>query len=234
MVKSPSARELEAIADAADERLEQASAEEILSWAAETFGRRLCVTSSMADPVVLHLASRALPGIDVVFLDTGYHFAETLVTRDLVADTYDVNVLNVVPEQTVAEQDATHGARLHDRDPDLCCNLRKVRPLQRALEGYDAWITGLRRDESPSRAGTRIVAWDPRRGKVKISPIARWTEEQVEAYIAEHKLLFNPLLADGYASIGCQPCTRRTLPGEDPRSGRWAGLLKTECGIHFS
>lgn len=234
MAKTLSARELEAMAEAADERLEQASAEEILTWAAETFGHRLCVTSSMADPVVLHLASRARPGIDVVFLDTGYHFAETLVTRDLVADSYDVNVINVVPEQSVAEQDATHGPRLHDRDPDLCCHLRKVLPLQRALEGYDAWITGLRRDESPSRANTRVVAWDARRQKVKISPIARWTEDQVEAYITENKLIFNPLLADGYTSIGCRPCTRRTLPGEDPRAGRWAGLLKTECGIHFS
>lgn len=226
--------ELRDVAERAATLLAAAPAEEILGWAVATFPSRLAVASSMSDAVLVDLAARLCPGVPVIFLDTGYHFAETLVTRDLVAGNYDVHVLNVLPEQTVAEQDATHGAKLHDRDPDLCCDLRKVRPLQRALEGYDAWITGLRRDESPSRAGTPIVAWDARRQKVKISPIARWTDDQVEAYIAENKLIFNPLLADGYTSIGCRPCTRRTLPGEDPRAGRWAGLLKTECGIHFS
>jgi phosphoadenosine phosphosulfate reductase len=186
----------------------------------------------MADAVLVHLASQARPGVDVVFLDTGYHFAETLGTRDAVAAAYAVNVVNVTPEQTVAEQDAQYGPRLYERDPDQCCHLRKVLPLQRALTGYDAWMTGLRRDESPARAETPVVAWDERRQKVKIAPLARWTDAEVEAYVAEHGILVNPLLADGYTSIGCAPCTRRTLAGEDPRAGRWAGFVKSECGIH--
>jgi phosphoadenosine phosphosulfate reductase len=224
--------ELERLAVRAGRELEDAPAEEILRWAAETFGDRFCVTSSMEDAVVAHLASRVRPGVDVVFLDTGYHFPETIGTRDAVAAVMDVNVITLTPRQTVQEQDGEYGPRLHDRDPDLCCALRKVRPLEEGLAGYDAWATGLRRDESPTRAGTPVVGWDARRGKVKIAPIARWTQDDVAAYVAEHGVLTNPLLMDGYASIGCAPCTRRVLPGEDARAGRWAGSAKTECGLH--
>ena len=224
--------EMEKLALLAGKELEEANAADVVRWAAATFGDRLCVTASMADAVLVHLASQARPGVDVVFLDTGYHFAETLGTRDAVAAAYAVNVVNVTPEQTVAEQDAQHGPRLYERDPDQCCHLRKVLPLQRALTGYDAWMTGLRRDESPARAETPVVAWDERRQKVKIAPLARWTDLDVETYVAEHGILINPLLADGYTSIGCAPCTRRTLAGEDPRAGRWAGFVKSECGIH--
>ncbi|MFD7923085.1 phosphoadenylyl-sulfate reductase [Streptomyces sp. NPDC059740] len=220
------------LAERAGRELEDASPLEILRWAAQTFGNRFCVTSSMEDAVVAHLASRAMPGVDVVFLDTGYHFPETIGTRDAVAAVMDVNVLTLTPRQTVAEQDAEHGPRLHDRDPDLCCALRKVAPLEEGLRGYDAWATGLRRDESPSRANTAVVGWDERRGKVKIAPIARWTQADVESYVAEHGVLTNPLLTDGYASVGCAPCTRRVLAGEDARAGRWAGTEKTECGLH--
>ncbi|MEZ0067677.1 phosphoadenosine phosphosulfate reductase [Streptacidiphilus sp. MAP12-20] len=227
--------QLEALATTAGRDLENASAEEIMRWAAETFGRRFAVTSSMEDAVVAHLASTALPGVDVIFLDTGYHFAETIGTRDAVAATMPVNVLTLTPRQTVAEQDAEYGPKLHDRDPDLCCALRKVEPLNRGLAGYDAWATGLRRDESPTRANTPVVSWDPKRQKVKVAPIARWTQEDVDAYVAKNGILLNPLLWDGYASIGCSPesCTRRVLEGEDARSGRWAGAGKTECGIHL-
>jgi phosphoadenosine phosphosulfate reductase len=186
----------------------------------------------MADAVIVDLVSRVAPGTDVVFLDTGYHFAETLGTRDAVAATYPVNLITVTPVRSVPEQDAEHGARLHDRDPDLCCALRKVAPLETALEGYDAWVTGLRRDESPTRALTPVVGWDERRAKVKVNPIARWTEDDVQAYVVAHGVLVNPLLADGYASVGCAPCTRRVGTGDDARAGRWAGLTKTECGIH--
>ncbi|MET8950264.1 phosphoadenylyl-sulfate reductase [Streptomyces sp. NPDC004129] len=224
--------ELRALAEQAGRDLEDASALEILAWAAETFGKRFCVTSSMEDAVVAHLASRAMPGVDVVFLDTGYHFPETIGTRDAVEAVMDVNVITLTPRQTVAEQDAEYGPRLHDRDPDLCCKLRKVQPLEEGLTGYDAWATGLRRDESPTRANTPVVGWDEKRQKVKVSPIARWTQEDVEAYIAEHGVLTNPLLMDGYASVGCAPCTRRVLAGEDARAGRWAGRAKTECGLH--
>ncbi|MFE7748517.1 phosphoadenylyl-sulfate reductase [Streptomyces sp. NPDC057428] len=212
--------------------LEEASAGDILKWAADTFGKAFCVTSSMEDAVVAHLASRVLPGVDVVFLDTGYHFEETIGTRDAVSAVMDVNLVTLTPRQSVAEQDAEYGPRLHDRDPDLCCALRKVKPLEEGLTAYAAWATGLRRDESPNRAGTPVVGWDEKRRKVKVSPIARWTQDDVDAYVAEHGVLTNPLLDDGYASVGCAPCTRRVLEGEDARAGRWAGRGKTECGLH--
>jgi phosphoadenosine phosphosulfate reductase len=212
--------------------LEDAPALEILRWAADTFGDRLAVTSSMADAVVAHLASTVKPGIDVLFLDTGYHFAETLGTRDAVAAVYDVNVINVTPTLSVTAQDTAFGRDLFARDPDRCCALRKVAPLNAAMRDYDAWITGLRRDETPSRADTPVVSWDAKRAKVKVCPIARWTAADVDAYVAEHRILLNPLLLDGYDSIGCRPCTRRTLAGEDVRAGRWAGTGKTECGLH--
>lgn len=224
--------ELEALALRAGRELEDASAQEILRWAAETFGERLCVTSSMQDTVLAHLASSVVPGITVVFLDTGYHFAETLGTAEAASVALPINLVTVQPRQTVAEQDATLGPELFRRNPDLCCQLRKVAPLERALVPYDAWATGIRRDESPLRAGTPVVSWDARRGKVKVAPLARWTQEDVDAYIAEHGILVNPLLHDGYPSIGCWPCTRRVAAGEDARAGRWPGLAKTECGIH--
>ncbi|WP_329539998.1 phosphoadenylyl-sulfate reductase [Streptomyces sp. NBC_01358] len=227
-----SAAELRDLAERAGRELEDASALEILQWATDTFGKRFCVTSSMEDAVVAHLASRALPGVDVVFLDTGYHFPETIGTRDAVDAVMDVNVITLTPRQTVAEQDAEYGPKLHDRDPDLCCKLRKVKPLEEGLTSYTAWATGLRRDESATRANTPVVGWDEKRQKVKVSPIARWTQDDVDSYVAEHGVLTNPLLMDGYASVGCAPCTRRVLEGEDARSGRWAGRGKTECGLH--
>jgi phosphoadenosine phosphosulfate reductase len=181
---------------------------------------------------LVHLVSQVAVGVDVLFLDTGYHFAETLGTRDAVAAAYDVNVISLTPRQTVAEQDATEGPKLHDRDPDRCCRMRKVERLDRALAHYDAWATGLRRVEAPSRRGTPVVSYDADRGKVKIAPIAAWSDAEVEDYIAEHSILVNPLVTAGYPSIGCAPCTRATAAGQDPRAGRWAGLAKTECGIH--
>ncbi|MGW2209834.1 phosphoadenylyl-sulfate reductase [Streptomyces sp. NPDC001781] len=224
--------ELRELAERAGRALEDAPALEVLRWAVDTFADGFCVTSSMEDAVVAHLASRVRPGVDVVFLDTGYHFPETIGTRDAVDAVMDVNVVTLTPARTVAEQDAEHGPRLHDRDPDLCCALRKVQPLEAGLTEYQAWATGLRRDESPTRADTPVVGWDARRRKVKVSPIARWTQDDVDAYVAEHGVLTNPLLMDGYASVGCAPCTRRVLAGEDARAGRWAGRGKTECGLH--
>ncbi|MEU9775584.1 phosphoadenylyl-sulfate reductase [Streptomyces sp. NPDC047968] len=225
-------QDLRTLAEQAGRELEEAPALDVLRWAADTFGPRFCVTSSMEDAVVAHLASRALPGVDVVFLDTGYHFEETIGTRDAVEAVMDVNVITLTPRRTVAEQDAEYGPRLYERDPDLCCALRKVAPLRDGLAGYDAWATGLRRDESPTRANTPVVGWDEKRRKVKVSPIARWTQEDVDAYVTAHGVLTNPLLTDGYASVGCAPCTRRVQAGEDARAGRWAGRGKTECGLH--
>jgi phosphoadenosine phosphosulfate reductase len=220
------------LAAQAAQALDGATAEEIVQWAADTFDDRLCITSSMTDAVLVDLVSRVQPGIDVIFLDTGYHFAETIGTRDAVAAVYPVNVVNVTPDRTVAQQDAEFGERLYRRDPDLCCAMRKVQPLERSLRQYDAWVTGVRNGETARRREARAVEWDPRRQMVKVNPIVSWTQEQVDDYIAEHNVLVNPLVYDGYPSIGCATCTRRVAPGADPRSGRWAGTGKTECGLH--
>ena len=219
-------------ADRAGRDLEGATAHEVLTWAVQQFGAGLVVASSMGDGLLPHLAASVAPGIDVVFLDTGYHFAETLGTRDAVAATVDVTVRTVLPLFTVAEQDAAHGAELWRRDPTACCAMRKVEPLERALAPYAAWVSGVRRDEAATRRDTAVVEWDVRRGKVKVNPIAAWTQADVDAYIEANGVLVNPLAFDGYPSIGCAPCTHRVEPGADPRSGRWSGLAKTECGIH--
>ena len=226
-------QELRDLVKHAGAEFELAPAEDIIEWAVATFGERFCITSSMGDAVLAHLASKVAPGIDVVFLDTGYHFAETIGTRDAVAATLPVNLLTITPRQSVAEQDAEFGRDLWRRDPDLCCALRKVAPLRDALAGYDAWATGLRRAETQNRVIAPVIGWDAAKRKVKVSPLARWSDEQVERYILENGVLVNPLQYDGYPSIGCLPCTRRVAPGEDPRSGRWAGSAKTECGIHI-
>ncbi len=226
------AREMEQLAAQAAEALNGAPASDVIKWAAETFGDRLCITSSMTDAVIIDLVSREVPGIDVLFLDTGYHFAETIGTRDAVSVVYPVNVLNVTPSTTVEEQDSELGPKLYARNPDLCCYLRKVIPLEQSLEPYDAWITGVRREETDSRTSTKVVQWDPRRQMVKVNPIVEWTQQDVDDYIASNGVLVNPLVYDGYPSIGCRTCTAKVAPGSDPRSGRWVGSAKTECGIH--
>ena len=231
-VRMEDAEQMRTLAERAAAELADASAEEVIRWATDTFGDRICVTSSMTDAVIIHLASAIKPGIDVVFLDTGYHFAETIGTRDAVDVVYPIRLLNITPSRTVAEQDAELGPRLYGRNPDLCCYLRKVEPLERALKNYDAWITGVRRDETNSRRDSKVVEWDDRREMVKVNPIAGWTSKQVDEFIAEQGILVNPLVYDGYPSIGCATCTARVEPGADPRSGRWAGTGKTECGIH--
>ncbi len=225
--------DLQVVAEQGAARLgPDATAQEVLAWAAATFGHRMIVASNMQDAVLVDLAARALPGVDVLFLETGYHFAETIGTRDAVAAVYDVKIVNAEAEHTVAQQDTLLGRDLFARDPDRCCHLRKVVPLQRTLAGYDAWVTGVRRVEAPTRAATPLVTWDDRHGLVKVNPIAAWSDEQLQAYIDDHRVLVNPLVAEGYPSIGCLPCTAKPLPGADPRSGRWAGRGKTECGLH--
>lgn len=213
-------------------RLEGAPAEEIIAWAHEVFGDRLAITSSMGDALIPHLCSEVVPGIEVLFLDTGYHFAETIGTRDAVAATCGAKVRTILPLLSVAEQDAKYGPRLYERDPDACCRMRKVEPLDQALADYDAWISGLRRDETPERADTPVVGYDAKRNVIKISPIATWTQDETEQYLRDNGVLVNPLVSEGYLSIGCAPCTRPVTPGEDPRAGRWAGMDKSECGIH--
>lgn len=216
----------------ANRLLADASATDILSWAYETFGDGLTLTSSLADTVLIHLAEQVAPGIDVLFLETGYHFVETIGTRDAVAAVHDVNLISLTPAQSVAEQDATWGQDLFATNPDQCCALRKVAPLDAALAEYTAWASGIRRADSIARANTPIVSWDLRRRIVKIAPIAAWSDADVAAYIEQHNLMINPLLEDGYPTIGCEPCTSRAS-ADDPRAGRWAGRAKSECGIHL-
>lgn len=224
--------ELRAVVEAAAPRLAEAPATEVASWAAQEFGPLLAVACSMADAVLPHLVALAAPDVDVLFLETGYHFPETLQTRRVVAERLPVRVIDVLPRQSVAEQDAEHGKDLFARDPAACCRLRKMEPLAERLAGYEAWVTGVRREEAPTRTSTPIVTWDDAHGLVKINPLAAWTFDELLTYAWANEVPLNPLLSDGYPSIGCQPCTARVAPGDDPRSGRWAGLAKTECGIH--
>jgi phosphoadenosine phosphosulfate reductase len=237
-VSAPSPDRLRSVALSAGAALEGAHPGEILRWAVGEFGPRFCIASSMGDAVLATLAADAVgpggPRVDVVFLDTGYHFAETIGTRDAVEAVYGVRIVNARPAHTVAEQDSLLGKDLFARDPNQCCALRKVVPLQNTLAGYDAWVTGVRRVEAPTRANTPLVTYDEKFGLVKVNPIAAWTDEDMDAYIAEHNILVNPLVAAGYPSIGCAPCTAKPAPGADKRSGRWAGTGKIECGLHVS
>ena len=217
-------------AERAAQELEGATAQEIIAWAAKTFGDGLCVTSSMADALMVDLVSEQVPGIDVIFLDTGYHFAETIGTRDAVASMYDITLVNVEPPRTVAVQDAALGPRLYGRDPGICCHLRKVEPLQRALEPYTAWLTGLRRQDSSTRRNTPVVQWDPRKQMTKVNPLVRWTQEDVDSYMAENKILVNPLQYDGYprsavsrARTGSHRVRTREVAAGRARAGPSAG-----------
>ncbi|WP_168703132.1 phosphoadenylyl-sulfate reductase [Gordonia paraffinivorans] len=215
-----------------------ASPEELFRWTAEMFGTNFVVASNMQDAVLVDLAvkniDRELVGgpVKVLFLDTGYHFAETIGTRDAVEQVYGVQLINLTPEHSVAEQDELLGRNLFARDPGECCRLRKVVPLKAGLAGYDAWVTGIRRVEAPTRANAPLISFDEAFGLVKINPIAPWSDEQMHDYIDSHGVLVNPLVDEGYPSIGCAPCTAKPAPGSDPRSGRWAGRAKTECGLH--
>ncbi len=231
-----------------------ASAGQLLAWTARTFGDRFIVASNMQDAVLVDLAAKAVsmarpseeasrsmarpseqasrPGFDVLFLETGYHFAETIGTRDAVEAVYGVRMVNAEPDHSVAEQDALLGKDLFAREPNHCCALRKVVPLERTLARYDAWVTGVRRVEAPTRANTPLISYDEKFGLVKVNPLAAWSDDDMDRYIAEHGVLVNPLVDAGYPSIGCAPCTARPLPGQDKRSGRWAGSAKIECGLH--
>ncbi|WP_084260886.1 phosphoadenylyl-sulfate reductase [Mycobacterium avium] len=236
--------QLRELAERGASELEGASAIDILRWTDEHFGPvdgprgwatcKYVVACNMQDAVTVSLASDVRPGVPVLFLDTGYHFPETIGTRDAVEAVYDIHLLNVTPEHTVAEQDELLGKDLFARGPNECCRLRKVEPLRRALRGYAAWVSGLRRVEAPTRADAPLVSFDESFQVVKVNPIAAWTDEQVDEYIERNRVLVNPLVQEGYPSIGCAPCTAKPAPGEDPRSGRWRGRNKVECGLHAS
>jgi phosphoadenosine phosphosulfate reductase len=225
-------RDPKSIAEAAASELAEASAVEALEWTARTFGDDWIVASNMQDAVLIDLAVKVKPDVSVLFLQTGYHFAETIGTRDAVETVYPtIRIVNAESEQSVADQEAEFGL-LNQTEPDRCCHLRKVIPLRKTLANYSAWVTGVRRVDAPTRANTPIVTWDDRNNLVKINPIAAWSDDEFREYIATNGVLENPLVSEGYLSIGCAPCTAKPLPGADPRSGRWAGLGKTECGLH--
>jgi phosphoadenosine phosphosulfate reductase len=209
-----------------------ASPIEILTWAISTFGDEFCITTSLADAVLIDMVCRVQHGTQVLFLDTGYHFPETLKARTDFAARYPIRLISIRPKSTVPQQDAEHGRELFKRDPDLCCQLRKVEPLNDALRGYRAWASGIRRDETSERSNISVVEWDSARSMVKVNPLANWTKADADEYIAANDVLVNPLLEAGYLSVGCAPCTSPVAPGADARSGRWLGLPKSECGLH--
>lgn len=209
----------------ADAALDGAPAEEVVAWARERFGDGLVLASSLSDCVLLDLAARVVPGLAVVFLDTQYHFPETLAYLETIRARFPVQLEVVRPLVAPDERWRT--------DTDACCAARKVEPLRRALSGRSAWMTGLRRSESLSRRRAPVVSWDAGRGLVKVNPLAAWSGEDVAVYVALHDLPRHPLEASGYRSVGCWPCTRPTAEGEDPRAGRWSGSAKSECGIHL-
>ena len=222
-IELPPALDLRELAELAA-RFEHLPATSAIRWAFERYGDAVVLLSSFQDSVLVDLAMQAAPGIEVAFLDTQYHFAETLWYVGQVRRRYELNLRVVEPE--VQPDD-----RWMD-DVDACCHIRKVEPLERLLAGKAAWISGLRRDEASTRANAPIVSWDAGRGLVKVNPIATWSDLDVERYARDRDLLVHPLRERGYASIGCWPCTRPVAEGEDPRAGRWAGLDKTECGLH--
>ncbi|BBY61465.1 phosphoadenylyl-sulfate reductase [Mycolicibacterium sarraceniae] len=226
--------DLRELAERGAAELDGASAVELLAWADKHFGGEYVVASNMQDAVLVDMAAKVRPGVDVLFLDTGYHFAETIGTRDAVEAVYDIHVVNVTPEHSVAEQDQLMGKDLFASNPTECCRLRKVTPLRTALQGYTAWVTGIRRVEAPTRANAPLISFDEAFTLVKINPLAAWTDEDMDAYIQANGVLVNPLVEEGYPSIGCAPCTAKPLEGADPRSGRWQGQSKTECGLHVS
>ncbi len=217
--------------------LEDASPGEILVWASQTIERLAVATSFQASGlVILHLLKDIRPDVPVLFLETGFHFPETLEFRQKISELWNLNLVDLKGEHGTPERQAEiHGPGLYRKDPDKCCFINKVQPLQQALEDYDGWISGIRRDQSPLRAHTPIVEAQllPSGNEVlKLHPLANWSKQDVKSYIQEHGIPTHPLLERGYASIGCWPCTRPVTEGEDERAGRWDGLGKTECGIH--
>ena len=211
-----SVESLRAVAARGAVELDGASAADVLAWTDAHFGSDYVVTSNMQDGVLVDMAARVRPGVHVLFLDTGYHFAETIGTRDAVESVYDITIINVTPEHTVAEQDRLLGKDLFAREPGECCRLRKVVPLRRALAGYSAWVTGIRRVDSPTRADSPVITFDEAFNLVKVNPLAAWTDADMQAYIDTNGILVNPLVEEGYPSIGCAPCTAKPADGADP------------------
>ncbi len=217
-------------------RFDHASAEDILRWAVTDFGSGLSIGTSFGSSgmALMDMALRIDPDVDIFYIDTGYFFPETYDLIDRAQRHYGRSFRRVTPAITVAEQDRTEGLALYSHDPDRCCHIRKVEPLNNALRDSTAWATAVRRDQSNTRTSTPILRWNPKHGVVKIAPLARWSESDVWQYIQNRNVPYNDLHDQNYPSIGCWPCTRAVNPGEDIRAGRWAGLTKTECGLHWA
>jgi phosphoadenosine phosphosulfate reductase len=225
--------EKEALIRQKAEEFENASPETVISWAVQTFPNITFACSFGAEDVILvDMLQKISPKTDIFYLDTDFHFKETYETRDLMVEKYGLQFIEVKSKLTPEQQAAEHGEELWKSDPTNCCNLRKVEPLTRILSQYEAWITGIRRDQAPTRANAKKVEYDTKFGLVKFNPLASWTSEDVWAYIRANNVVYNPLHDRNYPSIGCEHCTKPVMPGEDPRAGRWAGNEKTECGLH--
>jgi phosphoadenosine phosphosulfate reductase len=220
--------------EAINDRLAKATPRAILEWAVERFSHRLTMATAFGAEgcVLIHLLAEIAPQVRVFNLDTGYQFPETLALKDQIAERYGIEVELVRPETAVPEYEARHNGPLYVSNSDQCCYDRKIVPLRRALVGYDAWITAIRADQSAQRASARVAGQDPKFGLVKVNPLLNWTRRDVWAFVVTHKVPYNALFDQGYASIGCWPCTRAVSAGEDERTGRWAGHAKTECGLH--
>lgn len=218
------------------QHLSNANLTQILEWAIRKFGEKLTLACSFgAEDIVLVDALQRIPGgkkVDIFYLDTDLHFPETYETRDRLEERYGIRFKRVTPDLTLDEQQASYGPALWRQDPNRCCYLRKVQPLEKTLSEYDAWMTGIRREQSPTRRKAQIVEVDQRFRLTKVNPLVHWTSEDVWAYIRERDVPYNPLHDERYPSIGCAPCTRPVHEGEDLRSGRWSGFQKTECGLH--
>jgi phosphoadenosine phosphosulfate reductase len=218
------------------ERLEDSSPQDILRWAVSVYGEDLTLSVSFGNPegmVLLDMLSRITDKAQVFTLDTGFLFEETVRFREEAMKKYPLPLKVLTPGLTVEEQVARYGPELYSCAPDLCCEVRKIEPQRRFLRDYGAWVTGIRRDQTVQRASTPVVVFDEHFGVAKIAPLAAWSADEVDEYVRRYDVPLNPLLSMGYRSIGCEPCTRPVAPGEDARAGRWPGMDKTECGLHF-
>jgi phosphoadenosine phosphosulfate reductase len=229
-MEMPRAEDLKRISDT----LEDKSPEEILRWAVQTYHPRLTMATAFGAEgcVLLAMLADIEPKVHIFNLDTGYQFAETLQLREEIRERYGIEVAYVRPEETVEQMERRFGGPIYGTTPDECCRLRKIEPLKRELVGYDAWISAIRRDQTPDRAQADIVEWDKKFNLIKVNPLANWTKQDVWAYIRINEVPYNSLHDAGYPSIGCQPCTRAVALGEDDRAGRWSNFVKLECGLH--
>lgn len=231
----PSAEYLANLKEESD-KLEQATPEEIIRWAVEKFAPKLTMATAFGPEgmCIIHMLAKIDRAVPVFNLDTGYQFQETLDLRDRVLEKYGIDIEMRRPEMSVAEYEALHGGPIYGTNPDQCCLDRKLKVLERSAIGMSAWMSGIRRDQSPDRARAPIVGWDKKFGLVKISPLANWTKKDVWNLITKEDVPYNTLHDQGYTSIGCKPCTRAVMFGEDERAGRWSGFEKKECGLHTS